>query len=83
MLFLHNRENLDPFEERSDAEQWAALETCHMGEAVRALGGLDGGVSEGGGSLSMGQAQLLCLARVLLRKSKVSPQYSIVHTARL
>ena len=70
------RDNLDPTGRFSDGELWNALELCHLAERVSNWNGLSTDVLERGKLLSTGQKQLLCLARALLLKAKVSTTLS-------
>ncbi|KAG8722353.1 hypothetical protein FRC11_002722, partial [Ceratobasidium sp. 423] len=69
------RQNLDPFNEYDDAILNAALRSAGLdtvqSEDDEGYIGLDSGVSAGGGNFSLGQRQILALARAIVRRSKV------------
>ncbi|EFJ30140.1 ATP-binding cassette transporter, subfamily C, member 24, SmABCC24 [Selaginella moellendorffii] len=66
------RFNLDPFSKYTDQKIWEALDKCQLGESVREKNlKLESFVGDDGENWSVGERQLFCLARTLLKRSQI------------
>ncbi|XP_072760244.1 probable multidrug resistance-associated protein lethal(2)03659 isoform X3 [Anoplolepis gracilipes] len=66
------RRNLDPFDQHSDAMLWQALQDVELKEIISEMaGGLNTKISDEGSNFSVGQRQLFCVARAIIKNNRI------------
>ncbi|CAD8099082.1 unnamed protein product [Paramecium primaurelia] len=65
------RQNLDPLDRCSDEEIMKVIEECCLLQLINDRNGLNTQINEGGDNMSAGEKQLICIARAILKKSKI------------
>jgi len=76
------RDNLDPLQQQDEFSVWDLVNKLGLQSLITKLGGIRAQICDESISLSVGEKQLICLMRAILRNSKVIP-FSLLNLTRL